>query len=233
VGCFAVASWSGVQIGAHWPAAAALSVLVLLSARIERWRGAGRVRRARGALLATLGLAAALSALGHALLLLPPGALDPLPLAHPTRAEQFHTGRLSELHGWRALGLRVAEVRAQMLAARAGAEPGVFLLAAQYGMAAGVAFYTPGQPAVLLWDPPRRHGRSYGEWDRFEPLRGADALFVTKHERHLARSLPELREHFALVHDPEPFAILRDGRTLRFFFLVRCEGFDGVAPSFP
>ncbi len=233
MGAFVLGSLTGLQVGAHWPAPAALGVLVLLPALGERWRAAGRVRRARHALLATLGLGALLSALGHALLLLPPGSLDRLALSHPTRDEQFHTGRLGELHGWRELGERLAAVRTELLASQTPAQRGTFLLAAQYGVAAQVAFYTPGQPAVQLWEPPRRHGQSYRAWEHWEPLRGRDALFVTKHERLLARSLSELREHFARVHDPERFPILRDGRELRAFFLVRCENFDGVAPSFP
>lgn len=229
---FVLASLTGVQVGAHWPAAAALSTLVLLSVRIEQCRAAEGMRRARRMLYATLGVGALLSALGHAALLLPPGSLERFALTHPTRAEQFHTGRLNELHGWRELGERVASVRAELLAAQSPAR-GVFLLAAQYGVAAQVAFTTPGQPPVLLWEPPRRHGQSYRTWDRFEPLRGQDALFVTKHERLLARSLAELCEHFARVHEPERFIVVRDGKELRAFFLVRCEGFDGAAPSFP
>jgi hypothetical protein len=229
---YVLQSLTGVQVGAHWPAPAALSALMLLPVRIEQWSAGGGAPRARRMLLATLGLGALLSVLGHAALLLPPGALERLALTHPTREAQFNTGRLNELHGWRELGERVAAVRAEMLVSGA-ADRGVFLLAAQYGVAAQVAFYTPGQPAVRLWEPPRRHGQSYREWDRFEPLRGQDALFVTKHERILARSLSELREHFTRVHEPERFPILRDGHELRAFHLVRCEGFDGVAPSFP
>ena len=225
----ASASLGGVQVGAHWPAAAALGMLVLLAARIERLASAASVRRAR---LAPLGCAAALSALGPAAVLLPPEALAGLALSHPTREEQFHTGRVSELHGWRELGRRVAEVRAELLAAQVSPR-GAFVLAAQYGVAAQVAFYTPGQPAVLLWEPPRRHGQACRAWDRFEPLRGQDAVFVTKHERLLARSTAELREHCARVSAPERLAIVRTGRELRAFFLVRCEDFDGVAPSFP
>ena len=230
---FAVASLGGTQVGASWPTAAALGGCVLLAGRSEHVRAERGLRAARGALLATLGLAALVSALGYALLLLPPTSIERLALRHPTREKHFRDVRLSELYGWRELGQRVAVVRAELLAAQPPAERGVFLLAAQYGVCAQVAFSTPGQPAVLLWDPPRRHGQAYRAWDRFEPLRGQDALFVTKHERHLARSLAELREHFARVHDTERFSVLHAGREVRAFYLVRCEGFDGAAPSFP
>ena len=220
----------GKQIGAHWPAAAWLSVLVLLPARIERTRLAGAQRRARWMLLATLGLGACASVVGHFVLLVPEPWLAST-LSHPTRPDQFNAGRLAELRGWREMGERVARERRVMQ--ERSPERAVFLLAAQYGFAAQVSFYTPGQPGALLWERPRRHGQNYRYWDRFEELRGQDALFVTKRESRVAPSVAELREHFTLVHAAERIPIEVDGRTAWSIWVVRCEEFDGNAPSFP
>jgi hypothetical protein len=229
---FAALSLSGKQIGAHWPTPAALGALVLIPVLIERARRPGAPGRARGLLLATLGLGALMTLVAHAAVHLPPAWMAALPLAHPTRPDQFRGARLGELYGWRELGQRVARERQEMLAAQSPAR-GVFVLAAQYGVAAQTAFYTPGQPRVLLWERPRRHGQNYRYWDRFEELRGQDALFVTKKAERLAPAVAELREHFARVLESQRLPVLRGGREVRAFHLVRCEGFDGVPPSFP
>ncbi len=218
-------SLAGLQIGAHWPAAPALSALLLVPTLSARRRRAGAERAARRLTLATLGLAALLSLAGHVALLLP----SRMPrLVHPLRGSLS----LSELEGWPELGRRVAELRAEQLAAPSTGAPEGFLLAAQYGFAAQASFYTPGQPPVMLWEPPRRHGQSYREWERFERLRGADALFLTKHEKYLERSLAELREHFARVEETERLSILRHGVEVRAFYLVLCRRFDGAPASF-
>lgn len=223
----------GRQIGAHWPAPAWLAALLLLAAHVERTRQSGAARRAHGMVLATLGLGLVLTLAGHAALVVPPAWLARLPLSHPTRPDQFNAGRVVELRGWRELGLGVAAARARMLARAEPTPRGVFLLAAQYGFAAQVAFYTPGQPEVSLWEPPRRHGQSYRSWERFEELGGQDALFVTKHEERVAPAIAKLRQHFERVHAPERLPVVVGGRELRAYYLVRCEGFDGSPPRFP
>lgn len=225
LGAYVLQSLFGLQVGAHWPAAPALAALVLVPLLVERRRRASGEHAARRLTLATLGVAALLSLGGQAALLVPAWAPR---IEHPLRG----TFTVSELEGWPELGRRVAQLRAELCAARAAGAPEPFLLAAQYGFAAQVAFHTPGQPAVLLWEPPRRHGQSYREWERWEPLRGADALFLTKHEKYLERSLDELREHFARVERVERLSIQRRGEEVRSFFLVVCRNFDGKTASF-
>ncbi|HKX45691.1 MAG TPA: hypothetical protein VJP77_03245, partial [Planctomycetota bacterium] len=136
--------------------------------------------------------------------------------------------RLDERHGWEELGVRVAEVARGM---RADApDRGVFLLGSSYGVAATLAFYLPTGEEVHLWSPRRKHGENYRFWERFDELGGQDAIYVAKRLQQVEEALPELREHFAEVAPAEELTIVRDGRAVRSFLLVRCRRFDGARP---
>lgn len=215
------------EVGAHWAASPWLVAFVVLATdwvtRLPWVAG----RWTRIAWRSSWALAVVVLIATHAFAVAPMFVADLDLVAGQPRTV------LRNLFGWRQLGeaTAVASEALRRERADAGATPGVFVMADQYGTAAAVAFYTPGQPSVHLWSAPRKHGRNYFYWDDWSALRGQDAVYVSK--RALSSwELPLLREHFTVVSEVEEVAIERGGAVRNRFFLVRCRGFDG-RPPFP
>ena len=150
-------------------------------------------------------------------------------LGHP---ERISTDKLNEIYGWPELGRRVHKVQEEMVSKKGETTDNVFVFTGQYGLSAGVSFYTPDQIRTHLWSPRRVHGENYRFWDNFALLKGKHGIYVTKDEDQATAIIPELRTHFAVVGRPEPLPIFADGKEVRSFFLVRCYDFDGIEPQF-
>lgn len=225
-------AYAGLQrrIGAHWPAGAWLGALVYLPVWLEEHRKSNPssrlLRLAKWSLLVCIAQTLLMHALPHTP---PEWSADWLSSPAIPQRDKLQTFS-AERFGWVELGRRVEEARREMLAARKDGNPGVFVICNQYGMAASVAFYTPGRIETHLWAPRRVHGENYRFWDDFGGLKGQDALFVCK--RDPEKSLPDLKERFATVGDAEEIPVSARGRIVRSFFVVRCFGFDGANPSF-
>jgi hypothetical protein len=220
------------RIGLHWPAPVWTGMLVYLAVRWapladlpERAREWKWARRA-------IGLAAVILVAASAVIHLPPSVFT-REWRYRGAPVRINSRMHSERFGWRELGERVDEVTRKMAAAQKGAPRGVFLITGQYGLSSAVSFYAPGQPYAHLWAPRRTHGENYRFWDRFEELKDQDAIYVSKKEDNVREALPKLREHFKSVEEPERLPVLVNGREVRAFFLIRCRGFNGVAPAWP
>jgi len=233
LGYFLCVAWQR-RVGLHWPASGWAPALVWLgvqwaepppSPRARRWRRAALAT----ALLLTIGL--------HAAVHLPPGWLQ-RQWSYGGSPRRINTGLQAERFGWRELGREVERRRAELAAARAArglsaagaAEGGVFVMAAEYGLAAGVAFYTPSQLPTHLWSARRTHGENYRFWDDYPRLRGCDAIYVSKKEAQAEAARAALRERFREVGEVERFPVFAAGREVRAFYLIPCLDFDGRGP---
>jgi len=215
-------------VGVHWTAAPWLCAFVVLAADLGTrmpWTAARWVRRCWWS---SWGITAVVLTAAHAFALAPARFAD-LDVAggQPHRI-------LRNLFGWEQVGAATAAAIAALQRDQdaRGSQPGVFAMSNQYGTAAAIAYYTPGQPQVHLWSSPRAHGRNYFLWDDWASLRGQDAVYVSKRAFD-SWELPYLRERFAEVGTVEEVPVERDGVVRNRFFLVRCRGFDGRQPFPP
>ncbi|MBN1556623.1 MAG: glycosyltransferase family 39 protein [Lentisphaerae bacterium] len=212
------------RVGLHWPAVGWMAALPAAAA------GERRSPRSRMLWSVSLAAAALLTLAAH-------GALHvPVRWLAAAGAEGDDNGRFSmeqqkERFGWRELGQRVAETRAEIR----DADPGggeVFILCDQYGLAAATAFYTPGQPVTHLWARRRTHGENYRYWTDFAALEGRNAVYVSKYRGRAIRARHRLRRHFKGLDHLETLPVRVDGIKVREFFLRRCYRFDGRTPDF-
>ncbi|MBN2302477.1 MAG: hypothetical protein JXN60_08180, partial [Lentisphaerae bacterium] len=141
--------------------------------------------------------------------------------------------RLSgERYGWRQLGQQVDAVLKEMKQAPENNGRDVFVICSQYGVASNLAFYTPGQIQTHLWSKRRVHGENYRFWDDFPSLKGMNAIFVVKQERHIENALSSLQKHFARLDAPLHVPITINGQQIRSFLIMRCYEFNGITPVF-
>ena len=134
------------KVQANWAAAGYMGPLVALPALIYQQAGLGM----RRLFYAALGLAFAMTVLGHSL----------------------YPGFDKRLIGWRELGERVGAV------AR-GMGDRLFIFSDRYQIASELAFYTPGQPTVYNVNLGRRLNQ-YDIWGGFDKLIGWDAIYVKR-----------------------------------------------------
>ena len=227
------------QVGAHWPAAGWIGVLVLAACA---WAGASPVPAGRRSGLAhprfrrvSLAVAVVLFALAHLVVLLP-DTLRRVEWSYRASPDRISTSKLAELYGWDEAGRRVAGIRAEMIAAQKeepDGERGVFILGNQYGLSSNLAFYIPGQPRTHLWRAGKTAGENYRMWDDFPALGGQDAVFVSKRPDRLLREKERMLAHFSHVDEMETLDIVRDGRYIRSFYFIRAFRFNGLEPEFP
>ncbi len=221
------------SIGIHWPATAWISALVALASQWAQSGGTEQTRLPRKSRV-TLVMACALTLGVHAAAHWPPEWIPEW--AYALRPDRITTAKHVERFGWRELGVHLHNARLSMRTAQGRGQPqadsrGVALLADQYGLAAAVAFYTPGQPAVHLWRSPKTHGENYRYWDDFSALKHYDLILVSKKESRAQRAAEQLRQHCRHVTAPEPFPVYRKGTLIRYFYLVRGYDFDGRQPQ--
>jgi hypothetical protein len=217
------------QVGLHWAAGPWIGALALAACR--DWSGAPPVRGRRRAWVIALGLCVGLTLLLHVAVHLPPRVLSGQ-WAYRGDPKRINLEKHAERYGWPELGRFVEDLRDAMQEARPDGAPGVFVICEQYGLAAQVAFYSPGKITTHLWAPRRTHGEHYRFWDDFAVLKGQDAVFVSKRERRAREAGDVLRAHFVHVGSPEALPIVVNGQTVRRFFVRRCTGFDGRTPVF-
>ena len=213
------------EVGMHWPATFWIPALVYVAAWWAR-SGEPAADRLRPWMRRSLAASVAFGLLLYGIAHLPPAWTD-FEASFFGAHGRIRMEAFDERYGWPELGVRLEEVRSE-LAFEGGRE--VFLLGTQYGVVSSGAFYTPGQPHVFLWSPPRRHGESFRYWDDFGKLRGLDACFFSKREHRLREVLPALERHFDHLGPTEELRIERSGRLVQTFYIVRCYGFDGTAP---
>ncbi|MEI7435432.1 MAG: glycosyltransferase family 39 protein [bacterium] len=223
------------RVGAHWPAAGWIGLLVYLA---SRWSYNPRAPAPDQSWMPrlrswALGTCILLSLTAHALAV----ALPHVPASWLARGWSYHgdpnkinTSKLSEIYGWHSMGRTVRQTTIEMGVRSAPARPDVFLISDSYATASAVSFYTPDHPYVHLWAPRSVHGENYRFWDNFAPLKGQNALFISR--KDAGRSLGMLKRHFARLDAPERLSIVREGRVVRTFDFVRAYGFDGQAPDF-
>jgi hypothetical protein len=207
-------------VGAHWPTAAWFSAIVFLAAA----HGLGRPWVGKRFVRWSVGVCVGLTMFMHGFAHVPQRYLD-FDLAWVGRPDRVRLKAFAERYGWPELGAAAAQARDELAAA--SGRP-AFLAAAQYGLAASVAFHAPGQPHVHLWSERRHHGDNYHHWDDYTALVGQDAVFVVKRRPH--EHLASLRARFARVEEPVELPIVSDGEVVRSFWLVRCHRFDGREP---
>lgn len=217
LGVFLINAFSK-RVGLHWPAIAypALYALVPLGAELL---AIGR-RQRRILYGVPLGLGAFLLVVASV-----PPTVSVLPFM-PT--DRDRPPRVGEVLGWEEVGALVSQRQADH---QRGDRP-VFLVAAQYGFVADLAFYVPGNPPIQHWDAPGHHGQQYLRfWNDFAAHQGEDALFVTRKESRVGDALPHLRKHFAEVGEVEAWDIRVEGKLVNRIWIVPCRGFDGVGMS--
>ncbi|MBN1674343.1 MAG: glycosyltransferase family 39 protein [Kiritimatiellae bacterium] len=226
---FLVRSFSR-RIGAHWPMAGTIGLMVYLPCLWEAAAARGSAGRVCSRLKwAALGLCIVMTAAVHVLACLPM-RMAAMRWSYREMPDRISTSEIYELFGWEELGARTQAAYEEMLAARRPSDSGVFVICPQYGLAAAVAFYTPAQLTTHLWARHRRHGENYRFWDDFPACKGQDAVFVAK--GGIDKHLPKLQEHFRTVAEPATFPIEVNGTVVRQFHIVRCYGYDGVPPRF-
>lgn len=233
---YAMVSWQG-KVQANWPAAAYPSLVLLTAGALRERRAAlsraGR-RRQDAAIAAAVGLAAAVTALGHVPdRLALPAALVPWPRVQSGLFDRhgdwlYLRPRLdptTRLRGWRELGAAVGELRRTMPAPER-----TFLVAERYQVTSELAFYVPGRPPAYNVNLGRRLNQ-YDFWDGPGSRVGWDALYVREGTGDLD---PRVHQAFQRVDRPSVVEIRYRGRVLRTFSVYRAYGFRGfAAPAGP
>jgi dolichol-phosphate mannosyltransferase len=221
------------QIGMHWPAAAWSGALVLMVCREAAARSGGaQAAGSRRLWTAGLWVCALMTVTVHAAVHIPPRWLR-AQWAYGGDPGRISFGKQAERFGWEELGRFVGDAREEMRSRNPDGSTGVFVMADQYGLAAQLAFYMPGQPATHLWSRPRTHGENYRYWDDFAAMKGQDAIFVSKSWDRMVWTRIMLGQYFKGMGKVEALPIVVDGREVRAFYLVRCYRFDGREPVFP
>ena len=134
---------------------------------------------------------------------------------------------ISEIKGWKQLGLSVDRVHAAM--PRAGQ---TFLFGLNYQIASELAFYVPDNPhtvSINRWNRPN----VYDYWWNDDDLIGQDAIGVLEDGKSRARLL----QIFERVAEPETFQVgldslslkhrIEPAKTVKKFYFYRCYGFKG------
>ncbi len=215
------------QVDPHWLAPVwmgAIVALAILWSSGGSWRSLFRGR----ARLFSMGLCMLLTVSIYSILHIPPAWLN-FRWSFSGDPDRINVGVHAERFGWRTLGRRIGRMRERMLSSSDGSK-GVFVICDEYGFAADVAFYTPGQIQTHLWSRRRRHGENYRFWDKFGDYEGQDAIFVAKEADDMEKELPVLEQHFARLSEVIELPIIVDNITVRVFYLVRCYDFDGDYP---
>lgn len=218
------------RIGLHWPLCG--WVAPLLAVAVFWDSPAWSEPRFKRFLRAGLGFAIGFTLLVHAAAHTPHAWVSRLDWKYRKDPERINIHKDAERYGWREMGHWVAANRNEILNTQKDDPRGVFIMCTQYGMAASVAFYTPGQPATHLWAPAGVHGQNYRWWDNYRALRGQDAILVVKRQRNAEAALSRLRRHFVHVAEPDALPIRVGADVVRTFYLVRCYRFNGIPPAF-
>jgi undecaprenyl-diphosphatase len=201
------------KVQANWAAAAYPSLALATAGLLLERRVAATPRRQRAQswlLGVTAGLALLVSLAGHV----------PDRLGLPARLDPTH-----RLRGWRQLGTRVAELRAEMPDPRR-----TFLASDRYQITSELAFYVPGRPPAYNLNLGRRLNQ-YDLWEGPDARRGWDALYVQEGTRPLDERVAGA---FARIDGPVVVEIPGGGRVARTFTVYRGHGFRGVpAPAGP
>jgi len=217
------------EVGIHWPAAGWIGSIVLVSCCLsESASGSPSTARWKWG-KAALALCIGMTVLIHLLVHVPSRWIETANWRYWGDPDRINTEAANERYGWRELGRRVEQMGMEMK--KEDGKP-VFVMSGQYGLSAGIAFYTPGQIRTHLWSPRRVHGENYRFWEDFGSLKGQNAMYVAKDEEQADDAILMLGEHFADVRLPKQLPILVDGREVRSFFFVRCYNFDGIEPDF-
>ena len=200
--------------GIHWPAIGYPTGFLAAGAASALSPG----RRTAARLLA---LACAPALLITALLYVIPLVPDKITWnwAYAVQPRKVNTAQLDNIFDWGDLG---REVRRELELT----EPGAFVLCRDgYGLAGLVSFYTPGRPAVFLWDLQRRNGAAYDMWREEADLVGRDAVIVE--DRPNVEWFDTLRGRFDTLSAPRIVEIRRGGEVLRRFWILHGTGFSG------
>ena len=202
------------RAGIHWPAIG--YVTGFLAAGAASAHAVGR-RAARGLLAVACGLALLVTAALFTIPLVPD--LVARDWAYGARAKKVNAKALDSIFDWGELGVEVRRELDRL-------SPNAFVMCRDgYGLAGLVGFYTPGRPAVYLWDLQERNGAAYDEWRATAELAGRDVVIVE--DRPNAAWFEILRERFDTLSEPRTVTIERGGRVLRRFYLLRGTGFRG------
>jgi len=141
----------------NWPAPACATLLPLLLAGLDRWKGAGSRWAAP---LERSAIAVAVGAV----------ALAATHLVHPFAPLPEGTDPTADGRGWTQ-----AAAAAGRAAASLGGERRVVFAAGRYPNASRLEFHLPGRPPVACLNPGRD---AYDDWQNLDSLRGADVVFV-------------------------------------------------------
>ncbi|HSE94821.1 MAG TPA: dolichyl-phosphate-mannose--protein mannosyltransferase, partial [Methylomirabilota bacterium] len=141
-------------------------------------------------------------------------------LGLPARLDPTH-----RLRGWRQLGTRVAELRAEM------PDPErTFLASDRYQITSELAFYVAGRPPAYNLNLGRRLNQ-YDLWEGPDRRQGWDALYVQEGTRPLDERVAHA---FARIDGPIVVEIRRGGQVIRTFTVYQGHDFRGVpAPGGP
>jgi hypothetical protein len=150
---------------------------------------------------------------------------------YPGSPKRINLDKAAARYGWKELGQKVYDVKNEMRSAQSSKQ-GVFIISDQYGLSSSIAFYTPDQMETHLWTWRKVHGENYRFWDDYPSKKQQDAIFVTKSEKNSQNFIPWLQDHFEETGKPEPLPILHQGKIIRYFYIVRCFKFKGIAPDF-
>ena len=195
----------------NWPVLGYFPAMIATGAVIveglERWRGLPKARWIGAGVVFCVVFGFTICALGRFPSLLYKVGIPSTVL--PTK----------RLEGWRELGERASAVSAEM-----GGQGEVFMLGDSYQTASEVAFYTKGQPVTYCAPLAGRKLNQYDFWPGCEDFSGKNAIYVGRIPGYVS---PELRAAFGSVVEDKPLEVVRGGRVIRSFGIVKCYNFKG------
>lgn len=125
--------------------------------------------------------------------------------------------------GWRELGTIVSG-EAQTFETQGGAKVFLMGLDSHY-VAASLSFYSDGARPVFSRNLIGRSALAYTYWRPKIDPKGINALAIDVNPP----ALTTLREFFDRVDEVRRVPVVRGGRTLYYFYLIRCYGYKGLS----
>ena len=199
------------EILPNWPVLGYFPAMVAAGAviveRLGRWRDSAKARWMRAGIVFCIAFGLTICAVARFPSLLYKVGIPSTCL--PTK----------RLEGWRELGERVSVVSAEM-----GRQGEVLILGDCYQTTSELAFYTKGHPVTYCAPQPGRRLSQYDFWPGCEDFSGKNAIYVGRIHGNVS---PELKAAFESVVQDRPLEVVRGGRLIRSFSILRCYGFKG------
>jgi hypothetical protein len=134
-----------------------------------------------------------------------------------------------KLVGWAELGQEIDKQRASFQAADSNDLP---VIAADYGTASAIAFYSLSRPKVMCAVSGHRRMNQYDVWGGWEELEGMDALVVLKNDEH-RQELSKMFSSFSPLGTHPNLEVFHHRTRIRGFQFYLGRDYIGGVPSTP